>query len=85
MQTTITHEGGELVGYVGFGQHALLVYPRWLFSTYGAKDGAVFGCYRFDRGHVLHLGLVGFQWLSKRKKPRPAWDEQAQLPSHGDL
>jgi hypothetical protein len=82
MQTTIAHTDSDLVGYVGLGgQHALLIYPFWAFKERGAVGSKAFDLYQFDRGYAVHFGLIGLQWLTKRKKVKQGQKiEGATLP-----
>jgi hypothetical protein len=86
MQTTVKHDAGDLVVYVGVGEtRALLLYPAWLFEKHGGKGAPAFGRFPVARGWALHLGLFGVHWLHKgdaagQRKPRAKAPEPEPLP-----
>ena len=71
MNTSVKHEKYDLVIYIGIGaSKALTLYPFWSFKGRG-KVGA-FGHFKVPRGEGAHLGLFGFQYVSKPSRLRAA-------------
>lgn len=71
MQTTLKHEKGEFLHYIGLGaSKALLLYPFWCFKSKGTKSTTAFGGFKTPRGWGWHLGLFGFQVFEQKTSGR---------------